>query len=428
MAYQFTDNSSCKSLLHTPEGLRDIYNGECERKRRLENAIHDIFRLYGFRDIQTPMFEFFDIFNKERGTIASREMYKFFDRDGNTLVLRPDITPSIARCAAKYYREEELPVRLCYMGNTFINHVSYQGKLRETTQLGAELINDDTSDADGEMVALTIECLLKAGLLDFQVEIGHAQFLSGILEEAFFQQEETEQLKSLIESKNMFGIEDLISQKNTREELRELILKLPELFGSVENLTYARERTQNPKALKALDRMQKLYHILEEYGLSKYVTFDLGMLSKYDYYTGIIFKAYTYGNGEPVVKGGRYDNLLRQFGKEAKAIGLAITSDLLMAALARQKIIGAEKDSATLILYKSQVRKIAIDLALQFREQGMEVELVRRSSQWSLEEYKEYAKRGRAGGILSLEDEDTVLVIHLDNNTVNKVKLSDMKI
>lgn len=428
MAYQFTDNSSCKSLLHTPEGLRDIYNGECERKRRLENAIHDIFRLYGFRDIQTPMFEFFDIFNKERGTIASREMYKFFDRDGNTLVLRPDITPSIARCAAKYYREEELPVRLCYMGNTFINHVSYQGKLRETTQLGAELINDDTSDADGEMVALTIECLLKAGLLDFQVEIGHAQFLSGILEEAFFQQEETEQLKSLIESKNMFGIEDLISQKNTREELRELILKLPELFGSVENLTYARERTQNPKALKALDRMQKLYHILEEYGLSKYVTFDLGMLSKYDYYTGIIFKAYTYGNGEPVVKGGRYDNLLRQFGKEAKAIGLAITSDLLMAALARQKITGAEKDSATLMLYKSQVRKTAIDLALQFREQGMEVELIRRSSQWSLEEYKEYAKRRKAGGILSLEDEDTVLVIHLDNNTVNKVKLSDMKI
>lgn len=428
MAYQFTDNSSCKSLLHTPEGLRDIYNGECERKRRLENAIHDIFRLYGFRDIQTPMFEFFDIFNKERGTIASREMYKFFDRDGNTLVLRPDITPSIARCAAKYYREEELPVRLCYMGNTFINHVSYQGKLRETTQLGAELINDDTSDADGEMVALTIECLLKAGLLDFQVEIGHAQFLSGILEEAFFQQEETEQLKSLIESKNMFGIEDLISQKNTRRELRELILKLPELFGSVENLTYARERTQNPKALKALDRMQKLYHILEEYGLSKYVTFDLGMLSKYDYYTGIIFKAYTYGNGEPVVKGGRYDNLLRQFGKEAKAIGLAITSDLLMAALARQKITGAEKDSATLMLYKSQVRKTAIDLALQFREQGMEVELIRRSSQWSLEEYKEYAKRRKAGGILSLEDEDTVLVIHLDNNTVNKVKLSDMKI
>lgn len=428
MAYQFTDNSSCKSLLHTPEGLRDIYNGECERKRRLENAIHDIFRLYGFRDIQTPMFEFFDIFNKERGTIASREMYKFFDRDGNTLVLRPDITPSIARCAAKYYREEELPVRLCYMGNTFINHVSYQGKLRETTQLGAELINDDTSDADGEMVALTIECLLKAGLLDFQVEIGHAQFLSGILEEAFFQQEETEQLKSLIESKNMFGIEDLISQKNTRRELRELILKLPELFGSVENLTYARERTQNPKALKALDRMQKLYHILEEYGLSKYVTFDLGMLSKYDYYTGIIFKAYTYGNGEPVVKGGRYDNLLRQFGKEAKAIGLAITSDLLMAALARQKITGAEKDSATLMLYKSQVRKTAIDLALQFREQGMKVELIRRSSQWSLEEYKEYAKRRKAGGILSLEDEDTVLVIHLDNNTVNKVKLSDMKI
>ena len=123
-------------------------------KLTLQNKLHHLLEHYGFRDIQTPSFEFFDIFSQERGTVASKDIYKFFDREGNTLVLRPDITPSIARCVAKYYKEEELPIRLCYIGNTFINNSSYQGKLKEVTQLGAELINDDTVEADAEMLAL----------------------------------------------------------------------------------------------------------------------------------------------------------------------------------------------------------------------------------------------------------------------------------
>ena len=127
--------------------------------------------LYGFRDIQTPSFEFFDIFNQERGTVASKDMYKLFDKEGNTMVLRPDITPSIARCVAKYYKDEELPIRLCYIGNTFINSTTYQGKLKEVTQLGAELVNDNSIDADAEMLAITIECLLKSGLKEFQLSL-----------------------------------------------------------------------------------------------------------------------------------------------------------------------------------------------------------------------------------------------------------------
>ena len=77
-----------KDLLHTPEGVRDIYNGECARKIVLQNRLHDVCALYGYNDIQTPSFEFFDVFNKERGSVPSTEMFKFFDRYGNTLVLR----------------------------------------------------------------------------------------------------------------------------------------------------------------------------------------------------------------------------------------------------------------------------------------------------------------------------------------------------
>ena len=138
-----------EQLLHTPEGVRDIYHEECAKKLALQNRLHKTLHLYGYHDIQTPMYEYFDVFRKEIGTIPSRELYKFFDRDGNTLVLRPDITPQIARATATLFKDDELPARLCYVGNTFINHSSYQGRLKESTQMGAEMIGLDAADAAG---------------------------------------------------------------------------------------------------------------------------------------------------------------------------------------------------------------------------------------------------------------------------------------
>ncbi len=128
-----------KKKLHTPEGVRDIYNVECGKKLALESRLKKVFHLYGYHDIQTPTIEYFDVFRKEIGTTPANDLYKFFDKDGNTLVLRPDITPSIARASATLFKDENLPIRLCYTGNTFVNHSSYQGRLRESTQMGAEL-------------------------------------------------------------------------------------------------------------------------------------------------------------------------------------------------------------------------------------------------------------------------------------------------
>ena len=133
-----------RKLFHTPEGVRDILGREYAIKYTLQQDIHEVLMKYGYHDIQPPTFEYFDVFGKEIGTIPSKDLYKFFDKDGNTLALRPDITPSVARCVAKYFSEEELPLRFCYMGNTFINNSGYQGKLKEFTQIGCELINDNS--------------------------------------------------------------------------------------------------------------------------------------------------------------------------------------------------------------------------------------------------------------------------------------------
>ena len=217
-------------MLHTPDGVRDIYNGECKQKLLLQDRLHEVLERYGYRDIQTPTFEFFNIFGKEIGTTPSRDLYKFFDKDGETLVLRPDFTPSIARSAVKYFSEDDIPVKLCYMGNTFINSSSYQGRLKETTQCGVELIGDGSVAADAEILAMVVDSLKASGLKEFQISVGHASFFQGLVQSAGLGEEETQELRELLNNKNFFGVEEFIETLDLEDNLKNLF----GLLGSFE--------------------------------------------------------------------------------------------------------------------------------------------------------------------------------------------------
>ena len=165
-----------QKILHTPEGVKDIYGKECRKKLLLQEELHEMLHLYGYEDIQTPAFEFLEVFGRDTGIVSSRELYKFFDREGNTLALRPDITPSVARVAVTQFEKDSVPLRMCYIGNTFLNHGSQQGELCESTQLGAELIGDGTAGADAELIALAADSLKRAGMKEFQISVGHVEF------------------------------------------------------------------------------------------------------------------------------------------------------------------------------------------------------------------------------------------------------------
>ena len=340
-----------KQLLHTPEGVKDIYGEEYARKLEVESRLHENIRLYGFEETQTPAFEFFDVFSKEIGTTPSRELYKFFDKDNNTLVLRPDFTPSIARCAAKYFGEENVPLRFSYVGSTFTNTSDLQGKLKESTQMGAELIGDDSVEADGEIISLVIKSLLHAGLKRFQVTIGEVEYFKGLCEEAGLDEETEMDLRACISGKNYFAAQELLQERAVAEPYHSRLLKVADMFGDMCSLPEAKAMVSYSRSLKAIERLEKLYEVLKAYGVEEYISFDLGMLSKYKYYTGVIFKAYTYGVGDAVVKGGRYDSLLRQFGKEAPAVGFCMIIDSILEALYRQKVKLPLQEPAQIISY-----------------------------------------------------------------------------
>ena len=389
-----------RQLLHTPEGVRDIYNEECEKKLILQEELHQTLKQYGYHPIQTPTFEFFDIFGREIGTTPSKDLYKFFDREGNTLVLRPDITPSIARCAAKYFGEEDMPIRLCYMGNTFINNSSYQGRLKESTQLGAELLGDSTVDADAEIIAMVVDCLHRAGLKEFQLSIGHADFFRGLMEAAGLEEEQEEELRELISNKNYFGVDEFVETLNLNANLKKLFNMLGNLYNGSDEFAEAKQCAGDyPRILSAIERLEELHQLLQVYENDKYVSFELGIVSDYQYYTGIIFAGYTFGSGEAIVKGGRYDRLLTYFGKNSASIGFAVVIDQLMAALSRQKIEIPLEHKTELIVYRSESRATATKAAIEKRKTGCCVELIAKASDKTEADYRAYADRNHIADV-----------------------------
>ncbi|MCR5215797.1 MAG: ATP phosphoribosyltransferase regulatory subunit [Lachnospiraceae bacterium] len=393
------------SLLHTPEGVRDIYAEDCAKKRFIEKNIKKTIYSHGYQDVEMPGFEFFDLFNKERGSVPSKEMFKFFDREGNTLVLRPDMTPQIARVAAKYYENEEAPLRFIYQGRKYVNGSSYQGRMKETTQIGAELVGDATMDADAEVIVLLVKSILSTGLKDFQVEIGHIDFFRGLVEEAGLDESEADQMLEMIQEKNFFGVEELLHANSLTGNVAEAFRILPQLFGSIEILDRADELTSNSRAEGAINHLRQLYEILTQYGVEQYITFDLGMLSKLRYYTGVMMQAFTYGSGDYIASGGRYDELIGQFGTKKASIGFSVTVDNILTAITRQKIaIDAYPREQILILYNKECRAKAIAKADELRSDTVNVIMQLKSDLYQDCFVSDYCEKNHISQVIRIEE------------------------
>lgn len=391
-----------KRLLHTPEGVRDIYGKEYAIKQNIQKLFGDKLHSYGYQDIQTPTFEFFDVFSREIGTTPSKELYKFFDKEGNTLVLRPDFTPSIARCAAKYFMEEIIPLRFCYCGNNYINNNNLQGKLKETTQMGAELIGDDSAEADAEMIAMLVEALRNVGLKEFQVSIGQIDYFKGLCANAKLDMETELALREFISSRNDFGAHELLVGKNILDKSIESLLGVNNLFGGADVLDKALDYADNPRSQKAVERLKKVYELLKIYNVEEYISFDLAMVSKYNYYTGVIFNAYTYQTGSAIAKGGRYDNLLEKFGKPAPATGFVVMIDDLVASLTRQNLCTEPVNRTVLLVYSCDI-KTAITEAKNYRAEGYSTVLVKMEAE--KEAYLHFADENNFSKVLFLDIE-----------------------
>lgn len=366
-------SKSNKYKYYTPDGVQDVLPGECAVKREIEGSLRRLYALNGFVEIETPTLEFYDVFAAGEGFAPQEGMFKFFDHSGRILVLRYDGTIPAARIASTILKDEQPPLKLSYIGNMFRYNEIGGGKQREFTQAGVEILGPRTPEADAQAVELAIESALMAGISDLQVSIGDVEFFNGLLGEWNIAGDDATLLQKLIDGKESVTIRDFCARLSLPDKSADILSKMMYSYKTIELIDEMRLLVNNPRSLGALDNLSRVLEILEDCDMAKYISMDLGMLQSLNYYTGIIFKGFTYEIGFPLFSGGRYDNVVGQFGREMSATGFSLGINFVMNALRRQGKLPSDSGAGLIVGYASGGRKAAFDYIRAKRQEGIQV-------------------------------------------------------
>jgi len=366
--------------LQLPEGVDDFLPGLAAAKRSLENKLLALFMGWGYQEVVTPTFEFAETF--QAGQVAAKEeiLFRFIDRRGRVLALRPEMTAPIARLVSTRLRKEKLPLRLCYVASVFRYEDPARGRRREFHQAGVELIGGTGVGADVEVVALAVEALLESGLKDFRVGLGQVAITKGVLADLGLEGEALAAVKEALVGKDWVGLGHLCDRYGLRGVARKRLELLFTLHGGHRDLREAIPILGVESAREPLAHLEEVLTVLERYGLGRYLFIDLGILRDFDYYTGLVFEGYVPGLGFPVLGGGRYDGLLAEFGYPCPATGFALGIERVLAARngemlpeeGPQAYLVAGKDLAATLIKAKELRRagarVELGYSMSFKE------------------------------------------------------------
>ena len=362
--------------LQIPSGMQDTLPGECARKRQLEGLLRHLFTMQGYQEIETPILEYYGALDDRTWGYRPEDVWKTFDGVGRILAVRPDSTIPAARMAAGRLAEALLPLRLCYLQNATKTLTDAASLLCEETQCGVELMGEASPEADAEVIALAVKACEDAGLRDFQLELGQAQFVAGFLQEAGLTEEQSAALRGMIERKNTLDMQLYLDKLDVSADVAARLMRLPRLYGDVSVLDEAAQLTRHPLCMAAIDNLRQILAMLAEYGCDQYVSIDLGMAHQANYYSGTIFRGLVAELGQPLLSGGRYDELPARFGRALPATGFALSMKLLMIALERQGSSFAAPNPDVALAFTPGCREAAIAWAQEKRAQGVSVAMM----------------------------------------------------
>jgi ATP phosphoribosyltransferase regulatory subunit len=351
-------------MFEKPLGMRDTLPELYEKKDGVRTYMSDTMKLWGYQFIETPTLEYYETVGAA-SAIADQQLFKLLDKEGHTLVLRPDMTAPIARVAASKLLEEDLPVRLAYSANVFRAQQREGGRPAEFEQIGVECLNEDTVSCDGEVIALLISSLKKAGLPQFQVSVGHVGFAQELFVQILGTNGRANALRKFLFEKNYVGYREHVNSLQLSSIDKQRLLKLLQLRGGEEVIGQALDIIENDKGKEAIVELKELWDVIKDYGFEDYVKFDFTIVSHMSYYSGILFEAYAGNVGFPIGNGGRY-SLIEKFGKKASATGFAVRVDMLLEALGG----GPLENTTHCIFFSQERRKEAFQLAREMHEQG----------------------------------------------------------
>ncbi len=356
-----------------PKGMATLLPAAAAARRRLERTALDVFRSWGYEEIITPLFEFFDVITPGLGPGLADKVYTVADRStGRVMVLRPDITPQIARMAATVLRDAPRPLRLCYGANVFRYEDEHAGHEREIFQLGAELIGPSDPSADAEILALAVDVLARFGLPGATVAVGHVGFFLGWLTEVNASPELAQALEDAVGKKERSRVIELLMSGGHSRAAATRLAGLLDLMGSEAVLARATAVVDNQPARDALTALREIARQARHYGIAKSLVFDLAEIRGREYYSGLIFELFADGVGYEVGRGGRYDDLIGRYGPSSPSTGFAIHLERLQQGLDRT-LAQAPVALINGLVVATNGSRDAIRLARDLRQAGLPV-------------------------------------------------------
>jgi ATP phosphoribosyltransferase regulatory subunit len=352
------------SLTQIPKGTQILIGPAVRRRRALERVVFSVFEGWCYEEMIPPMFDYLDVFVQGMGQELEDRIYRFIDREGNVLALRPEFTSLVAKAAATRLSGAPTPLRLSYSGEVLRFETPKGGQQREFAQIGIEHYGGFPERADVEVLLVCMEGLSALGVEDYQINLGSVDFFGGLIDGMSLDASKVDQLRSRLDIKDEDGLEQLVSGFDTDETTRALLSELPHLTGDREVIVRARSMARAPRSVQALDHLDSIWGILEGLGLSGHLTIDLGEVRGFDYYSGMLFRAYVPGLGFEVASGGRYDGLPAQFGYDVPAVGFSYSVDRL------EQVVGVSEADG-----EEPSEEKRFDAAVRLRKAGRRVRL-----------------------------------------------------
>jgi ATP phosphoribosyltransferase regulatory subunit len=327
-----------------------------------------VFAGWSYEEIVTPALDYYALFERGMGRAEAHRAFRFTDTDGRLIALRPDVTSGIARAAATLFAQVVRPLRFAYAASVWRQQArSHAEWRRESRQLGCELIGTAGARGDVEMLLIIAESFDRLALREsFRVTLNHVGVFNGVAERLSLNTDAREEMRRLVDTRDFSALQEFLHPLTDSPDDTTAFAKLMRLSGKSEMFDRARRIISNERSIRALDELEAVWRTLETLNLTDNFEIDLGDASNLDYYTGMVFKIYAHGAGAHVGSGGRYDELIANFGAAEPAVGFVLDLDALTDVLLRRdaKIISETLPSSG---YSSE-QKTNLDLAALFAE------------------------------------------------------------
>lgn len=328
----------------TPRGFRDVLPTEAAWRKQTSDRVCERFESWGYMPVETPAVELANVIDQaKRGEAASGERsgnadtpFRFFDGDNELVVLRPDVTVPVARLAATRLSEKQGPFRLFYNETVFTERESTYGQERQFTQLGIEFIGRKGFVADAEVLCVCKEALDSAGVSDYTLAIGTVGVLNALVRDACADEGWRQAILQAFHSSDMVAIDMLAGANGVKSAYGDALSKVARIRGGRDAFQACREVCEPLGCIDGLEELEKTFDLVQANSTSGNLIVDFSIVSSFDYYTGLVFKAYAPQVAASIASGGRYDATLAAFGHDAPAAGFAIGLERVLAAIEAQ--------------------------------------------------------------------------------------------